>query len=169
MDFDWKSVVETIAPIIGTALGGPFGGMAAKVVSNALLGKDDATEDELMNAMQNASPEQLQTLKSADHDFKIQMKQLGIDEQKLVFDDKDSARKREMVVKDKTPAVLAYIVTFMFALALTGLYFVEIPDPNKATIYLMLGSLGTLTVGAFAYYHGSSRSSAKKDELLKNK
>lgn len=165
MSFDWKSIVSTVAPLIGTALGGPMGGMAAKVVSQTLLGKEDATEDELIAAVMGAPPEQLLLLKEADQKFKVVMKQLGIDEQRLVFEDKDSARKREAAVKDKTPAVLAYVVTVMFTLALGGLYFVEIPEANKSTIYLMLGSLGTVWIAAMAYYHGTSRSSARKDEI----
>ena len=167
MSFDWKSVVSTIAPVLGTAIGGPFGGMAAKVIGSVLLNKGDATEDEIMAAIQTATPEQLHKLKSANNEFKLEMAKLGVTKEKMVFDDKDSARRREVEVKDNTPKVLAYFITTLFALALAGLYFFEIPEGNKATIYLMLGSLGTLTVGAYAYYHGSSQSSARKDILFK--
>ena len=36
MAFDWKSVVGTVAPLLGTALGGPFGGVAGKMIQDAL-------------------------------------------------------------------------------------------------------------------------------------
>lgn len=171
MAFDWKSIVKTIAPTIGTVLSGgnPLVGMGIKAVSNALFGKSDASEDEISTALQNASSEDLLKLKTADNTFKTEMAKIGLDEKKLAFDDADSARKRQMVVKDSTPAVLAYLLTAMFAFALGGLYLMPIPEANKATVYLMLGSLGTVWIAAMAYYHGTSRSSAAKDVLFANK
>jgi len=44
MAFDWKNVVRSVAPILGNAIGGPFGGAAVSALSNALLGKPEATE-----------------------------------------------------------------------------------------------------------------------------
>lgn len=172
MDFDWKGLVRTIAPTIGTVLSGgnPLVGMGIKAVSNALLGKPDASEEELSAALQNASAEDLLALKNADHAFKTEMAQIGLDEKKLAFDDADSARKREMTVKDYTPAVLAYLLTVMFGL-LVGFLILgpEIKEGNKAIAFSMAGSLGTVWIAAMAYYHGSSRSSAEKDVLLREK
>ena len=56
----------------------------------------------------------------------------------------------------------------MFGVALWALFGVEIPEGNKAVIYSMIGSLGTLTITACAYYHGSSNGSAKKNDLIAN-
>lgn len=172
MDFDWKGLVRTIAPTIGTVLSGgnPLVGMGIKAVSNALLGKPDASEEELSAALQNASAEDLLALKNADHAFKTEMAQIGLDEKKLAFDDADSARKREMAVKDKTPAILAYLLTVLFGALLSVLVFgPDIPEGNKAIIFSMAGSLGTVWIAAMAYYHGSSRGSAEKDVLLRDK
>jgi hypothetical protein len=36
MNMDWKSIVSTVAPWIGTALGGPLGGMAVEAAAKAL-------------------------------------------------------------------------------------------------------------------------------------
>ena len=172
MDFDWKKLVRTIAPTIGLVLSGgnPLIGMGIKAVSNALLGNPDGTEDEVSAALQVASPEDLIKLRTADQSFKVEMKKLGLDEKKLAFDDADSARKREMTVKDKTPAVLAYLLTVMFGGTLGTLIFgPEVAESNKAVVYSMVGSLGTVWIAAMAYYHGSSRGSAEKDILLRNK
>lgn len=163
MAFDWKSVVKTVAPLIGTAIGGPFGGMAAKAASMALLGRDDATEDELSLAVQNATPEQLTTLRQSDNDFKVKMKELGISEKKLVFDDKASARAREAAVKDSTPKILMYLLTLMVTATLIGLFYVAIPEANKATVYMIVGAELTAWVAGCAYYHGSSAGSKLKD------
>lgn len=171
MEFDWKKLVRNIAPTIGTVLSGgnPLVGMGIKAVSSALLGKPDASEDEVSHALQNARPEDLVKLKEADNNFKLEMEKLGLDKTKLAFDDAGSARKREIKVKDKTPAVLAYLLTVMFG-ALAGFLVLgpEISEGNKAIVFSMSGSLGTVWIAAMAYYHGSSRSSAEKDILLRN-
>lgn len=172
MDFDWKNLVRQVAPTIGLVLSGgnPLVGMGIKAVSNALLGKPDASEEELSYAIQNASSEDLYKLKTADNLFKTEMAKLGLDAKRLAFDDADSARRREMVTKDKTPAILAYLLTVLFGALLGILIFgPEVKEANKAVVFSMAGSLGTVWIAAMAYYHGSSRGSAEKDILLRDK
>jgi hypothetical protein len=41
MDIDFKKIIQAAAPMLGAALGGPFGGMAGKLVAEA-LGHPDA-------------------------------------------------------------------------------------------------------------------------------
>lgn len=48
--FDWKAIVKTVAPALGTALGGPLAGTAVKVLSEALLGHSDGKEEEIARA-----------------------------------------------------------------------------------------------------------------------
>ena len=168
MDFDWKELVKKVAPTIGMVLSGgnPLVGMGIKAVSTALLGKDDGTEDEVAEYLQSASPKDLLALKDADHQFKLDMKALGISHTKLIMDDKDSARRREMAIRDITPMALAYLLLTSFIGALMTLYHVEIPEANAAMVYAMLGSLGTLTIAACAYFHGSSAGSTRKNEII---
>ena len=45
-----------IAPSIATALGGPLAGVAVKTLSSALFGHEDASEDQISEAMASASP-----------------------------------------------------------------------------------------------------------------
>lgn len=171
MDFDWKKLVRTVAPTIGVVLSGgnPLVGMGIKAVSTALLGKPDASEEEISHAMKNASTEELLSLKSADQDFKKEMAKIGLDEEKLRLADVDSARSREVSLSDKTPAVLAYVLTFMFGITLGFLIFgPEISEGNKAIAFSMSGSLGTVWIAAMAYYHGTSKSSSEKNILLRN-
>ena len=74
MSFDWKSVVGTVAPVLGTALGGPFGGLAGKMIQDA-LGVDN--EDAMVQELQ-ANPDALVKLKEVELSFKARMKELGI-------------------------------------------------------------------------------------------
>ena len=55
---DWKSVISTVAPWIGTTLGGPLGGLAITAVAEA-LGLSDKTEDAIKAAITGATPEHL--------------------------------------------------------------------------------------------------------------
>jgi len=51
MAFNWKSILGTVAPGLATALGGPLAGMAVQAVSNAVLGKQDGSDDEIAAAI----------------------------------------------------------------------------------------------------------------------
>ena len=64
--FDWKALVRTVAPVIGTALGGPIGNLAAQAISTVFLGTPDGTEDQIAEAVARATPEQLLALRQAN-------------------------------------------------------------------------------------------------------
>jgi len=168
MDFDWRSIVKTVAPVLGTALGGPLGGMAARVVSKVVLGRDDGTDEELSAALQTASPDTLLALKKADQDFKVRMKELDIDVDKIHAADRASARDREIKTGDSwTPRLLAAGVTagffgVLFHLMANGI----VEDAGGNALLIMLGSLGTAWTGIVAYYFGSSAGSRAKTDLM---
>jgi len=171
MSFDWKSIVKTVAPMLGTALGGPFGGIAGAAIAKA-LGTPDANPDTLSAAIQNATPDQLVAIKKIEDDFAAQMAQMGFADtealEKIAADDRDSARKREIAVKDKTPAAGFYIITVGFFVLLVAMMFLPIPEANKAVLYVMVGSLGTAWVGCTNYYYGKSSTDPVKDHMLYN-
>ena len=156
MSFDWKSAVRSVAPILGTSLGGPIGGAATKMISNALLGKEDGTEDEISMAMQTASPEALVALKEADNSFKMKMKELGIKEKDLVFGDKRSAREMNARTKARTPSILAYILTVMVGCMVYGLMKWTLPEGNVNVINIVFGSVMTAWIGAMQFFHGAT-------------
>ena len=60
-----------VAPTIATALGGPLAGVAVKTLSNAIFGHEDATEQQISDAMASATPDQLAAIKKIDADFKV--------------------------------------------------------------------------------------------------
>lgn len=167
MGFDWKSLVSKIAPTIATALGGPFAGLGVKALSQAVLGKDDGDEEQIAAQLAGAGPEMLLEIKKADQNFKITIKELGLKLEDLHAKDRASAREREKVLKDMTPAILAYLLSLGLFLIIFALFKYAIPEGNKEVIYLLLGSLATAWVSAMAYYHGSSSGSKQKDVLAK--
>ena len=76
MSMDWKTVVATISPWIGTALGGPLGGMAVTAAANA-LGLSDKTIDAVKQAVMGMTPDQALAMKTADQAFALHMQELG--------------------------------------------------------------------------------------------
>ena len=165
---DWRNIVSAVAPVLGMALGGPLGGAAAKVVAGALLGKDDASEQELSRAVLGASPEQLAALKQAENDFIVRMRELDIDVERINADDRASARQREKDTGDSwTPRLLAFVVTSGFFGVLAWMLAYGIPREGGEALLVMLGSLGTAWAAIVSYYYGSSAGSAAKNTMLR--
>lgn len=163
-----KDILGSVAPVLGTAIGGPFGGMAAKAITRALLGPDAEADDEqvALQAVQAATPEQLLALKKADQAFAVQMKGLDIDLVKVHAADRDSARRRQVETKDKMPAVIALAALAGFFGILGAMIFVEMPEAAAQPLAVMLGALGTLVTQIGAFYYGSSAGSAQKNAMI---
>lgn len=163
---DWKKVVGTVAPGIATALGGPLAGVAVQALSNKLLGKSTATEDEVATAVLTGGADALLKMKEAENDFQVEMKRLDIDIERIHQTDRASARDREVKAGDYTPSVLAAFITIGFFAVLWELMHGSIPEGGRDALLVMLGSLGTAWASVVAYYYGSSSSSARKDIML---
>lgn len=69
-------IVKTVLPWIGTALGGPLGGMAADSIG-AALGLKNTTVSTVKDILVGMSPEKLAEYKAADQEFQIKMATLG--------------------------------------------------------------------------------------------
>jgi hypothetical protein len=172
---DVLGVVAKVAPTLATAAGGPLAGSAVSMLEAALGVKPGSSDvakrqDEIAAAVAGATPEQLLALKQADHDFQIKMTELGFADAEALAElnvrDRDSARQREIAVKDWTPRLLAAGVTLGFFTILGFLLLRSVPSASKDVLDIMLGSLGTAWVSIVAYYFGSSAGSSEKTKLL---
>lgn len=162
------NLVRTVAPSIASAVGGPLAGMATRAISEALLGKPDGSEQELLEAATKATPDQLLALKQAENEFTVKMRELDIDLERLANEDRDSARSREVQTKDWTPRVLAALVTGGYFGVLFYMLTQGLPTTGGSEAMLvMLGTLGTAWGGIMAYYFGSSAGSKAKDEAIR--
>jgi len=167
MSFGAKAlqVLKTVAPTLAMAVGGPFGSLAATAISAALgtpPGDTKATETALLSA----TPDALLALRKAEQEFTVRMTELGIEQDKLVFDDIANARSREVAVRDSTPRNLAYGVTVGFFGTLLFMLMNGKPATGGDALLVMLGSLGTAWAGVIAYFFGSSTSSVRKDATI---
>jgi hypothetical protein len=149
-----KSILGAIAPTLATAMGGPLGGMAMKMVADK-LGLPDASLDALDAAVASATPEQLAEIKKVEADFKVQMKALDVDLVKIAAADRDSARQRHAVMKDATPTVLA-IGTLLAFFGYIGAVTFLAPDADLGLINVAVGWLGGSASAVISYYFGAS-------------
>lgn len=161
-----KTILASIAPELGLALGGPFGGMAGAALAKALgtKGSDDPASDA---AIASGNPDVLLKIKEANDTFKLQMEQLGITRDQLAYADTANARAREMTVRDWTPRILAYGV--VLATALVEGYAMLHGLPAKVDMVIagrVLGTLDSATMLVLGYYFGTSISSRAKDETI---
>src|SRR5579862_9755344 len=161
-------VLKTVAPMIGTAIGGPFGTLAGTALASIIPGANPTDDAATSAALLSATPDQLLALKKADQDFQVQLKSLGIQEEQLAYSDTASARAREIAVKDWTPQILAYGVTIGFFGVLGYVMHVGInaigTGQGGEAVLLMLCSLGTAWAGIISYYFGSSTGAQKNAE-----
>lgn len=175
----WTSalnVVKTLAPTIGTALGGPLVGGAIMALENVFgitAAPNTSTDDRqatLAAAISGATPEQLAAMRKADQDYAVAMAQAGFKDTEtlasLAVQDRASARQMQVSTKSWTAPFLALFVTLGFFGVLAVMMFYPLPQATHDALMLMLGSLGTAWVSVIAYYFGSSASSDRKTELL---
>jgi len=136
-----KNVIGAVAPTLGTALGGPMGGMAANMIAEVL-------------GVPN-TPKAIE--KKAEQAFEVQMKELEVDVFKLEVADTQDARGK--FSKDWTARIMGTAVVggFMGYIFLVTL---QPPEQNsEALINLVLGYLGGLASAVISFYFGASNSS----------
>lgn len=166
---DWMKLVSTVAPWIGTALGGPLGGMAVEAAANA-LGLTDKTVDSVKQALAGVTPEQMLALKKADQDFALGMQALGFknvaDMEAIAAGDRDSARRMQTAKPSPVPALLTCFVVGAFTATLVLLLKFDVPATNRDIVVYMIGQLSGGFTSALAFWLGTTRDSGRKTELL---
>jgi hypothetical protein len=169
---DIGKIFSTVAPFLATALGtigGPIG-VAAAGILGGILGTKDTDPDKLITAVTNATPDQLAQIRKADQDFQIRMQELGIqslqDFEALAEKDRESARNRQIAMKDQVPAILAIILTIAFLGILIMIERYGVPESGHDVIMTMIGAIAGAWVSAMAFFFGTNSSSARKTELL---
>ena len=154
--------LESIAPTIASALGGPLAGLAMEAVSKAIgIDPKDVTKT---IAEGKLSGDQIALIKQAEVEMAAKAQELGLDFAKLAVDDRKSARDMQAKNNSFIPGAMAIVVTIGFFGILIGLMTEHFK--TSEALMLMLGSLGTAWTGIIAFYFGSSAGSQAKDQLI---
>ena len=163
---DWKSIVSAVAPTLATALGGPFAGMATKLISEKVLGKPDGTDSELAQAFM--SPDALLSLKTAEHDFEIRLQELGVEKDKLVIKDRASARMMAQATSIWPQVVLSAGFMIIFAIVMFIVFFpsAEIEPSIRDVVMVLVGAIvSNLNTIIKFWFGGSPQDGSNMDKI----
>ena len=155
-----QAILKTVAPTVATALGGPLGGMAMKMVADK-LGIPVESPEQLEKAISNATPEQLAQLKEVEANLKIEMKKLDIDLVRIAAEDRSSARSRQAALKDSTPTILAIGTLLAFFGYIGSVTFIN-HSADLGLINVAVGWLGGSASAVISYYFGASADTKEK-------
>lgn len=169
-DFDWKTIIKSVAPMLGAALGGPLGGLAVSAIGQA-LGVDDKTAESVKAAILGATPEQLLALKQEENRFAEHMAELGYKDveslERIAADDRASARSMVVATGDVwTPRLLAALVVIAWCVV-QGFLLNNVIEPSmRELIARVLGTLDSALTLVLAFYFGSSSTSHFKTRMM---
>ncbi|MEI6752976.1 MAG: hypothetical protein WCK78_07390 [Paludibacter sp.] len=148
-----------------------FSGGAGKLVDSVgnVLDKVVTTKGEIM--------QQELEMKKAELQYQLDTKRLGVEEQKNVLQDIDSARQRSTVVETNVNASsLSKNIGSYLAITTTLLTFVlfyivifrneTIKAEVKDVVIYVLGVLSTILTQVFSFYFGSSQGSVDKSKII---
>jgi hypothetical protein len=165
-----NDLLKTLAPLLGTAIAGPFGGIAASFLADK-LGVPEKTVQAVTDALSadKMTPDQVAQIKLAEIDFKKWMGDNSLKQEQLGFDDRKSARDMQMATKSLTPSILTWIVVIL-CLSFEGLMlFGQMPKPaSEIVLGRVLGTLDSALMMVLAFWFGSSHGSQSKDAMLAN-
>lgn len=161
---DWIKTLATVAPGIATALGGPLAGVAVKMAADA-LGVEGA-ESSIEEMVLSGNPDALLKLKTAETNFKLEMRRLDIDIQKINGEDRASARL--MAKNNMVPQVIiscVYTTGYIIVLwqFMTGQ--IVIPADSELLFGSILGVLTTAQTQILNFWFGSSHGSKSKKTI----
>lgn len=161
---DW---LGKIAPLIGTALGGPLGGAAASFIAKK-LGVEDETVEAVTEVLSSGklTPDQISAIKLAELDFRKFLEANKIKLEEIHAGDRRDARALLVAVRSKMPAVLSVIVTLGYFGILTSMMLGYLKVDDSQALLLMLGSLSTAWGMVMAFWFGTTDSSGQKNALL---
>jgi len=163
---DW---FKTLAPLLGTALGGPLGGAAAAFLADK-LGVESKTVEAVTEVLNSGkmTPDQISQIKLAEIEFKKFCKTNAIDLEKVHAEDRASARSMLATVRSKMPATLSLVVTTGYFGILIGMMGQWLKVTDSQALLIMLGSLSTAWGMVMSFWFGTTSGSKDKTDILAN-
>lgn len=164
---DFSKIIGAVAPTLATALLGPVGGLAVKVLGDA-LGIDEPTQEKVADAFKSGqmTGEQIVAVKQAEQAFIVRCRELDIDLEKIHAGDRDSARKLQAATGSRIPGALALVITVGFFGILGGMLTGKLSVQDNQSLLILLGALSAGFGAVLNFYFGSSSGSQAKDAML---
>lgn len=176
-DFDWKSAIGAVAPGLATALGGPLAGAAVKVIADKVLGRPDASEQDVATALASGSltGEQIVALKAAEQSFQVEMAKIDQASEAAALDDTKSARQQTVDLA-KEQSSIAWGAPVVSTLIVAGYFFciyrlfvvpADLPPNAFQLLNVMFGALSIAFGQVCNYWLGSSAGSKRAGDSVR--
>jgi len=166
---DWKSVLATVAPVLGTAIGGPLGTLAGRVVGEVLLGEGEHSQDDIAQALEKATPQQLMQLKQADNQFKRDMKELDVKIEKIHSGDRKSAR--DLAKANMWPQIMLsgiFVAGYFVLLYMIFSGHLILDESIRDMANILIGVMTANIPSIMQFWFGSSTGSKAKAAHIQN-
>jgi hypothetical protein len=162
MDF-----LKALAPLIGTALGGPFGGIAASFIAGK-LGLSDKTVNAVTDFLESGSmtPEQVAGIRLAEMDMQKFMADNALKLEDLSAKNTQGARDMQIATRSHIPGLLAIIITVGYLGILVGMMLGYLKVIDNQALLILVGALATGFGTVLNFFLGSSHGSQSKDAML---
>lgn len=163
-----KNFLAGVAPALGSALGGPMGGVAMKFLADKFTGGDTGkVEDFLLSS----DPQTLKDLKIANLEFETTMKELDIDLESLHAADRADARQMAIKTTLWPQIVIAafYLSGYFGALGYLiylAAYGVELSPQLADLIKTLMAAFGIGVPIVLQFFFGSSAGSKEKTSAM---
>lgn len=166
---DWKSLIKGVAPVVGTALGGPLGAAAVSVIADA-LGLSDKTEEAIKKVIgQGLTPEQEVALQLAEKNFALEQLKINaalttkLAELEVQYREADSSDLAQVNATMREEAKSEHWMQwswrpfngFMFGVTMFGCYFVlPVSKISPPSIPFEAWTAWGAIVGVTAWFRG---------------
>lgn len=155
-----KELLGALAPTIGTALGGPIGGIAGSFLADKL----GVQPNEVNALLATGDPDTALKLKEIEIAFEQKMAELDIDVEKMHAGDRADARALAQATSLMPQVTLGVIFVFGYFGIVIGLLTNQLALPVEGD-ELIAGLIGVLTAGTIKvmdFFLGSSAGSKLK-------
>jgi len=164
---EWLTKLKEYAPDIAMAVisgGATLPALAMKAVADA-TGQEVTNNKQMESAILGASPDVMLSMTQANNSFKIRMKELSTELAVTELADINSARVNNK--HSVMPAVICAFLTFAVSMFAYELMSTTIPPENVRIIDTLFGAYLTAWLSSIAYWVGTTRGSADKDNKIK--
>lgn len=166
-------VIKELAPTAATLLGGPLAGLAVHAIGKS-LGIESPDEGKIEDfLLKHQDPETYLKLRTAELALEKDLARLDYDIKKLeqegdrlIVDDRISARGMASSTKSRATAIIAGFIIAAFVAIVVALFAVDIPEKSQAVLYVLIGALSGALTQVMNFYFGSSSGSKVKDEQI---
>jgi hypothetical protein len=157
---DLKDTAASVAPFLGTLIGGPAGGTVGKLIAGAC--GIEASPQKFAEAL--TDPSKLVEVRKYSMAHKERLEAIALETLKAELADKADARENH---KDSPmPAIITLMMTLIVGALLMMLFTMELPESNREVAYMLFGQASALWAASVTYWVGTTRSSAQKTKLL---